>query len=212
MLPNFRSIAVTFLCGFFVVFAGLRLVTSLHDTHGALPVTAAQAAPMPTTAIAGQEMRSGQAAMPVMYDLRFVVSAASLAPVTERMTARTIDRTVPVALPLVITPPLQESAGNDWAPTAAVAVKLTAISAPDTAEVESPATPAMITAVLDQDSDASATILVDVPMPRAAKRPPLADKKIASNKPAGTKRRIASQASPDNIPLINIFSTPPDHN
>ena len=35
MLPSFRLIAATFLCGFFVVFAGLRLAASLNDIHEA---------------------------------------------------------------------------------------------------------------------------------------------------------------------------------
>ena len=46
MLPSFRLIAATFLCGFFVVFAGLRLATSLNDIHEGLPVMAAHAAPV----------------------------------------------------------------------------------------------------------------------------------------------------------------------
>ena len=46
MLPSFRLIALTFLCGFVVVFAGLRMAVSLNDIHEALPVMAAHAAPV----------------------------------------------------------------------------------------------------------------------------------------------------------------------
>ena len=212
MLPGFRLIAATFLCGFFVVFASLRLVTSLHNVHGALPITAAQAAPMPTMDIDSEAMRRSQAAMPTMYDLRFVVSTASHAPVPERMTARAIDRAAPVALPLVITTPLQEGDGEDQAPAAAVEVKLPAMPAPDTAEVEPPEILAMTTAVPDRDDDATAAMLVNVPLPRAAKRPALADKKPARNKPFSTKRRLAAQDPFGNTPPINIFSTQPDPN
>ena len=212
MLPGFRLIAATFLCGFFVVFASLRLVTSLHNVHGALPITAAQAAPMPTTDIDSEAMRRSQAAMPAMYDLRFVVSVASHAPVPERMAAPAIDRAAPVVLPLVITTSLQEGAGEDQAPTATVEIEQPAMPAPDTAEVEPPEILAMTTAVPDRGGDAPAAMLVNVPLPRAAQRPALADKKPARNKPLGTKRRIAAQDAFGNTPPINIFSTQPDPN
>jgi hypothetical protein len=119
MLPSFRLIAATFLCGFLAVFAGLRLVASLHNNHGAWPVMSAHAAPAPIIAIVDQDMRRGQAAMPMMYDLRFVVSAASLAPISESMTLRAIDRTAPLAPPLVIAPSLHEGVGKDQAPAPA---------------------------------------------------------------------------------------------
>ena len=212
MLPGFRLIVATFLCGFFVVFASLRLVTSLHNVHGALPITAAKAAPMPTADIDNETMRRSQAAMPAMYDLRFVVSVASHAPVPERMAAPAIDRAAPVVVPLVITTPLQENAGEDQAPEATIEVNLPAMSAPDTADVEPPEVLAMVTAVPDRDDDATAAMLVNVPLPRAAKRPALADKKPARNKPFSTKRRIAAQDPFGNTPLINIFNTQPDPN
>jgi len=217
MLPGFRLIAATFLCGFFVVFASLRVVTSLHNVHGALPITAAQAAPMPTTDIDSEAMRRSQAAMPAMYDMRFVVSTASHAPVPERMTARAIDRAAPVVLPLVITTPLLEDAGEDQASAATIEANLPAMPAPDTAEVEPPEILAMVTAVPDRDGDAPVVMLVNVPLPRAAQRPTLADKKPARYKPIGTKpfgttRRIAAQDPFGNTPLINIFNTPPDPN
>jgi hypothetical protein len=77
MLPSFRLIAATFLCGFVVVFAGLRMAVSLNDIHEGLPVMAAHAAPVSVTPAADSEARRGLAAVPVMYDLRFAVSTVS---------------------------------------------------------------------------------------------------------------------------------------
>jgi hypothetical protein len=77
MLPSFRLIAATFLCGFAVVFAGLRMAVSLNDIHEGLPVMAAHAAPVSAAPPADSEARRGVAAVPVMYDLRFAVSTVS---------------------------------------------------------------------------------------------------------------------------------------
>ena len=55
MLPSFRLIAATFLCGFVVVFAGLRLAASLNDIHEGLPVMAAHAAPVSIAPTADRE-------------------------------------------------------------------------------------------------------------------------------------------------------------
>ena len=82
MLPSFRLIAATFLCGFLVVFAGLRLAASLNDIHEGLPVMAAHAAPVSIAPVADQEARRGLAAVPVMYDLRFAVSRVASTPVS----------------------------------------------------------------------------------------------------------------------------------
>ena len=77
MLPSFRLIAATFLCGFFVVFAGLRLAASLNDIHEGLPVMSAHAAPVSITPAADREARRGLSSVPVMYDLRFAVSTVA---------------------------------------------------------------------------------------------------------------------------------------
>jgi hypothetical protein len=92
MLPSFRLIAATFLCGFFVVFAGLRMAASLNDLHEGLPVMAAHAAPVSIAPMADNDMRRGQSAVPVMYDLRFAVTPISptlvaVAPVTPDLPA-----------------------------------------------------------------------------------------------------------------------------
>ena len=90
MLPSFRLIAATFLCGFFVVFAGLRMAASLNDIHEGLPVMAAHAAPVSIAPVADREARRGLAAVPVMYDMRFVVSA--VAPTLVRVPPTALDR------------------------------------------------------------------------------------------------------------------------
>ena len=77
MLPSFRLIAATFLCGFFVVFAGLRMAISLNDIHEGLPVMMAHATPGSIAPMADRELRRGQLAASVMYDLRFAVSPIS---------------------------------------------------------------------------------------------------------------------------------------
>jgi hypothetical protein len=100
MLPSFRLIAATFLCGFVVVFAGLRMAVSLHDIHEGLPVMAGHAAPVSVTPAADSEVRRGLAAVPVMYDLRFAVNAVS--PMAVRAAPTAFDRPAP---PLAIIPP-----------------------------------------------------------------------------------------------------------
>ena len=60
MLPSFRLIAATFLCGFVVVFAGLRMAASLNDIHEGLPVMAAHAAPVSIAPAADREARRGR--------------------------------------------------------------------------------------------------------------------------------------------------------
>ncbi len=109
MLPSFRLIAVTFLCGFAVVFASLRMAMSLHDIHEGLPVMAAHAAPVSVTPAADSEARRGVAAVPVMYDLRFAVS--TVAPTLVRTTPTVFDRpaaALSIALPPELTEPAKE--------------------------------------------------------------------------------------------------------
>jgi len=109
MLPSFRLIAATFLCGFVVVFAGLRMAASLNDMHEGLPVLAAHAAPVPAVPAADSEARRGLAAVPVMYDLRFAVSAVS--PTMVRAAPTVFDRPAPVLSIM----PLQDLGGQDLA-------------------------------------------------------------------------------------------------
>jgi hypothetical protein len=100
MLPSFRLIAATFLCGFVVVFAGLRMAVSLNDVHEGLPVMTGHAAPVSVTPAADSEARRGLAAVPVMYDLRFAVSTVS--PTVVRVAPTVFDRPAPA---LAIIPP-----------------------------------------------------------------------------------------------------------
>ena len=70
MLPSFRLIVITFLCGFAAVFAGLRLAASLN---GALPVTTAHAGAHVWPAADGEVH---VASVPAMFDTRFAIAAA----------------------------------------------------------------------------------------------------------------------------------------
>jgi hypothetical protein len=133
MLPSFRLIAATFLCSFFVVFAGLRLAASLNDMHEALPVMAAQAAPASIAPAADREMRHGLSSVPVMYDLRFAVS--TLAPTLVRVAPTLIDR---ASFPLAILPP------QELAPESAPADANDAAPAESTVAAIEPETPAVI--------------------------------------------------------------------
>jgi hypothetical protein len=118
MLPSFRLIAATFLCGFVVVFAGLRMAVSLNDIHEGLPVMAAHAAPVSVTPAADSDARRGLAAVPVMYDLRFAVSTVS--PTVVRMAPTVFERPAPS---LAIIPPqdLTEPAKETPEPESTVA-------------------------------------------------------------------------------------------
>jgi len=100
MLPSFRLIAATFLCGFVVVFAGLRMAVSLNVIHEGLPVMSGHTAPVSAAPAADSEARRGLAAVPVMYDLRFAVSTVS--PIVVRAAPTVFDRPAP---PLAILPP-----------------------------------------------------------------------------------------------------------
>jgi hypothetical protein len=110
MLPSFRLIVAAFLCGFAVVFAGLRLAVSLNDIPGALPVTAAHAAlhVLPT---ADGEARV--ASVPAMFDARFAISPVPA--VLVRATPSPSERPSPL---LSVIPP-QDSVAADAAPMAA---------------------------------------------------------------------------------------------
>jgi hypothetical protein len=133
MLPSVRLIAITFCCGFVVVFAGLRLATSVNGLHKAMPVMAAHAAPVTVGAIADRDLRRGQSAVPVMYDMRFAVGTAVPASAGSQPT---IDRVPPVMMPLVILPPIAIEAGRraaseeDTAVVAALAPEPTPNAAP----------------------------------------------------------------------------------
>jgi len=113
MLPSFRQIAATFLCGFVVMFAGLRIASSLNDIHEALPVMAAHAAAMPP-ATADPELRRGQSAVPVMYEMRLVNSLGSLVPTPINFAPVAVDPAPAAAIDV----PLPPVADVDLSPSA----------------------------------------------------------------------------------------------
>jgi len=121
MLPSFRLIVITFLCGFAAVFAGLRLAASLN---GALPVTTAHAGAHVLTAADGEVHL---ASMPAMFDTRFAIAPAPAVQV--RATPSVRERP---ALPLSVMPPQGEVAANAT-PVAVVAQPAEQPSAPESA-------------------------------------------------------------------------------
>jgi hypothetical protein len=122
MLPSFRLVAATFLCGFIVVFAGLRLAVSLNDIHEGLPVIAAAHA------------------APVMYDLRFAVRSTSQTPAPVNVTALVIDR----AAPLDVGPPLSIARPDQIAKGTPASVEPTNIEPAKAAEATMPEPPAAL--------------------------------------------------------------------
>jgi hypothetical protein len=228
MLPSFRLIAATFLCGFFMVYAGLRLATSLHSFHEAMPVTAAHA--MSPAAHDGQNIRPGQTVVPAIYDLRFVSSAASLAPIPGSKSASRPSGAETGRAPAA--DEFRPAEGNAEAPATklgsifvaainpadmpsrAQEIELPSKPAPDAAAAEQPTRPSIGTAAPDQDTDEFIAKLVDVPLPRPADRPPFADEQAEIKKPTGrsaaAKRRVAEQSPFNQIPNHNIFVTPPE--
>jgi hypothetical protein len=165
MLPSFRLIAATFLCGFVVMFAGLRMAASLNDIHEALPVMAAHAAPISVSPSADREARRGVSSVPVMYDLRFAVSPAS--PTLVRAAPAVMERFAPV-MPLAILP-------AEIFPKEDVA----------TAESAEPIPlPDIAVAAIDPDAGS-------VQPPAAAAEPPAAEIEAAATEPPSTTEAAA---------------------
>jgi hypothetical protein len=79
MLPSFRLIVATFVCGFVMVFAGLRMAASPSDIRRALPVLAAHAAPLRITSAVGREDGRGIPSVPLIFDARFAVTPVPVA-------------------------------------------------------------------------------------------------------------------------------------
>jgi nicotinate-nucleotide--dimethylbenzimidazole phosphoribosyltransferase len=93
MLPSFRLIAAAFLCGFVMVYVGLRAVVSLHTIHEALPVTAAHAGTFP--AAGARDLPGASQAAPVRFDLRFVTSPPATAPAPVNLAPLAIEQAPP---------------------------------------------------------------------------------------------------------------------
>jgi hypothetical protein len=190
MLPSVRLIAITFCCGFIVVFAGLRLATSVNGLHKAMPVMAAHAAPVTVGAIADRDLRRGQSAVPVMYDMRFAVGAAVPASAGSQPT---IDRVPPVMMPLVILPPIAIEAERRAAPEADTAVVAALVPEP---------TP-----------NAAPPVVIDIPLPEPAPidltfAPPAKPKNNPANTPAvATAAPLAAPQAPSQAPSP-VFDIP----
>ena len=232
MLPSFRLIAATFLCGFVVVFAGLRMAVSLNDIHEGLPVMAGHAAPVSVTPAADSEARRGLAAVPVMYDLRFAVGMVS--PAVVRVVPTVFDRPAP---PLAIIPPQdlieQNLVEQSLIEQGLVEQSLTkqdlaepAKETPEPERVETQATPDLeasaaeplipepdITASIatpDQGIDPAPTAVpTPIAKPKAAKPAPKAVAKVVRKKRVRTAQRTAPANNPLGInPASNPFAFP----
>ena len=207
MLPSFRLILATFCCGFIMVFAGLRLATSVNGINQAMPVMAAHAAPAMVSAISDQDLRRqdlrrqdlrrNPATVPVMYDLRFAVSASQPAP-TPAAASPVIDRATPLMMPLVILPPIaRESAGPDT-PEKAEAQK---------AEVQK--AEAQVVAALPARAAAEpAPVTIDIPLPEPAAvdltfSPRVLPQEIPTAATAAPQASL-QQATPQSAPVPDI--------
>ncbi len=204
MLPSFRLIAVTFLCGFVVVFAGLRMAASLNDMHEGLPVMAAHAAPVAAAPAADYEMRRGQSTVPVIYDLRFAVSRAALAPtlvaatpVTE--TSAALDRPAP---PLSLAPPA-DFIREAPAPIAAEAAEAAPPEPQSTIAAIQPESP-----VIEQQAATAPAIVPSIPetpKPEAPVVAAIAPQPAPSPEPIAAPAPVAVPADP--APAASIPET-----
>jgi hypothetical protein len=138
MLPGLRLIAVSFLCGFVVMFVGLRAVFSLNIIHASLPVMAAQAAQaVPPGMI---EPRGAPSAMPALYDLRLVASAVT--PQFASLTVPMVERVLADPAPPIedASKELPSALAGEPAPQADVANERQAALAAEPARIEPLAT------------------------------------------------------------------------
>ena len=184
MLPGFRLIAVSFLCGFVVMFAGLRMVSSLNNVHESLPILAAQAA---TVQPAGMiEPRGAPSAMPVLYDLRFVGNPAT--PMLASLAPLAIERASPLIAEAFAA---VDSQATPVAPVIIEPLPEPAATEPQFAPIMEPSAPieAKVAAIApDPNPAATATA---APQPPEAKRAPRAGKPVR-------KKRLARRAAPRN--------------
>jgi len=186
MLPSIRLIAVTFLCGFAVVFAGLRIAASLNDIHQGLPVVAAQAAPLAPALIADRPTTDSHPAAPVLYDLRFVVSNTAFTPTLASLT-------VPAAPPLDITPPVIEKVSKEELPAPPGATTAKSNDEPPIATA-APAAPASVSPAPDAAPQASPQASPSAPVDTPPEAAP--DKQSA----ADGVTRIASLTATEDAP------------
>ena len=97
MLPSFRLVLATFVCGFVVVLLSLRLLDSVHIVRAPIPIP-------PSSAIATAEWRPPE--VPVVFDLRFAATPGTALLVPASLTSSTAASPEPVA----IAPPAPDQA------------------------------------------------------------------------------------------------------
>jgi len=148
MLPSFRLIGITFLCGFAAVFAGLRLAASFN---GAVPMTTAHGG---AHVLAATDGEVHLASAPAMFDTRFAIAAAPTVQV--RATPSGLQRP---SLPLSVMPP-QETAA-DALPLVAVTGS---IKQPNTADGALAAVQSALPADSGTPADAAVPALRDAPL------------------------------------------------
>jgi len=203
MLPSFRLIAATFLCGFVVMFASLRVASSLNELHEALPITATRSAPaaiatMPTI---DADMRRGAATVPVMYDLRFAVSAASFAPMPASIAIPAAGRAPTALPPAVIQPAVDDRVSTPEAIEAVFANRDTVVAAlqlatpPEAQPLQSSAT--IIEPVAQQPAHAAAP--ANLP-PSEASAEHTAPLQAAASPAAGPAVSVAASAEVAAVP------------
>ena len=90
MLPSFRLVVAAFLCGFVVVSAALHLFATARVAQESTPQLAASVAALPGGS--AHDWRRGAAAVPVMFDPRFAIDAATAAPTPAGLTLHAINR------------------------------------------------------------------------------------------------------------------------
>ena len=202
MLPSFRLIVATFCCGFIMVFAGLRLATSINGLNQAMPVMAAHAAPAMVSAISDQDLRHqdlrrSPATVPVMYDMRFAVSATQLTPMPVAATPA-IDRATPLMMPLVILPPIAQEAAGPYTPERAEAPN----AEPQKAEAQ------VVAALPARAAAEPAPVTIDIPLPEpVAVDLTFSPRALPQEIPAAATtapQAMLQQATPPSAPVIEI--------
>ena len=101
MLPSFRLIVATFLCGFAAVYGGLHVAMSLNEAPGALPATAHAGLHVLPTADGDARVAS----IPALFDARFAIAPA----VQVRATPSVMERP---SLPLSVVSPQSTPAAD----------------------------------------------------------------------------------------------------
>jgi hypothetical protein len=157
-----------------------------------MPVAAAHAAPMTVGAIADRDLRRGQSAVPVMYDMRFAIGSAVPASAGAQPV---IDRAPSVMMPLVILPPIALEAARNAAPEADAAV--VAALAPQPAAKHEPSV------AIDIPLPEPATVDLTLPPQPKAELPA-----VAALAPPFAPRTVIDLPVPEPAPVDLTFAPP----